>query len=144
MYRTVRHSLPTISSLSNQQLNTSNKALGICVYAHYLCDKLLISINFCLQQNKIIILEICLFFVPFVTRMKRPQKFLSPSNSEFIGYILYTSPSFSTVFISLHKITRWWQNYLGLHGENVAWSYWMFALHISQRSYISIVRNDQI
>ena len=70
-----------------------------------------------------------MFFVPFVTRLKRPQ------NPEFIGYMLYTLPSFSTVFISLHKMTRWWQNYLGLHGENVAWAYWLFALHISQRIY---------
>ena len=47
-----------------------------------------------------------------MTRLKRPQKFLSPSNPEFIGYMLYTSPSFSTVFISLHKVTRWWQTTL--------------------------------
>ena len=53
-----------------------------------------------------------LFYVPFVMRLKRPQKFLSPSNPEFIGYMLYTSPSFSTVFISLHKVTRWWQTTL--------------------------------
>ena len=39
--------------------------------------------------------------------------------------------SFSTVFISLHKMTRWWQNYLGLHGENVAWAYWLLTLHVS-------------
>ena len=76
-----------------------------------------------------------MIFVPFVTKLKQPQKFFSPSNPESIGYILYMSPSFSTVFISLHKMTRWWQNYLGLHDANVAWAYWLFALYISQPIY---------
>ena len=135
MYWTVKHSFPIISSLSNQQLNTSNKTLGICLYAHYLCHRPLIAISFCLQQNNITILEISLVFVSFVRRLKQSQKFLSPSNPEFIGYMLYMSSSFSTVFISLHKMTRWWQNYYGLHGENIAWAYWLFALHISQQIY---------
>ena len=76
-----------------------------------------------------------MFFVPFVTRLKRSQKFQNsriPCNPEFIAYMLYMPPSFSVVFISLHKMTRWWQNYIGLHGENVACSYWLFALHVSQ------------
>ena len=81
-----------------------------------------------------------MFFIPFVTRLKRPQKFLLPSNPEFIGYMLYTSPSFPTIFISLHKMTRWWQNYLGLHGENVVWAYWLLALHISQLIYLQMPR----
>ena len=77
-------------------------------------------------------------FVPFVTRLKRAQKFLLPPNPEFIGYMLYTSSSFSTVFIKFHKMTRWWQNYLGLHGENVTLAYRLFALHIFQRLEFTI------
>ena len=135
MYWTFKYSFAIISNLSNQQLNTSNKTLSVRIYAHYLFHRPLITISICLQQNNITILEISMFFVLFVTRLKLPQKFLSPSNPELIGYMLYMPPSFSIVFASLHKGTRWWQNYLGLHGENVAWTYWLFAVHVSQRIY---------
>ena len=87
-----------------------------------------------------------MIFLPFVTRVKQSQKFLSPSNPDFIGYMLYTSPSFSAVFISLHKMTRWWQSYLWLYGENVAWEYWLLVLYISQRIYRQRTRvyNDSV
>ena len=44
MYWTFKYLFPIISSLSNQQLNTSNRTLGICIYAHHLHHRPLITI----------------------------------------------------------------------------------------------------
>ena len=43
-------------------------------------------------------------------------KLLPPSLPKFISYVLNTSPTPPTEFISSYKFTWWWNHYFSLHG----------------------------
>ena len=87
-----------VSCFSNPQLYTLYISIAIFEYLNHPCHGPLIANTFTLQYQKHINnTELSFYTLPFCTRLKWLKILVSPTWSEFTGYVLDTMSSFPTI-----------------------------------------------